>query len=1218
MKKTWPGFLLFYIAAVFLIINPSPAAAAQENQSAQVKPMFSDVTSDNPNYVFASYLAKRGIMIGFSDGSFHPDEGLTRAQAAVLIDKAAGLSVPAASASSFKDVPGSHWAVNYISVAEKAGYLKGFSDGGFHPDEKLTRAQAISLVMRLSSQKERASLPVFQDMSQKHWAAADMATALELKMIGSDGQKINPDIPATRAGVARALATLLTKDPGLSQVGLSGLVKGIEGNVTLTRGGADRALTVGDSILEGDIIKTSQGGKANLVYPDGSSILIEENTRLAVTSSKGRSYIKQDGTPAIAVEFLDMDVKEGIIFGALAARRGGDGNDTTGKQQALAGVFASRDSFRQLAAAQNAQSQPWYKTAQSKRVKMKVDMPWGVAAVRGTFFMITVNKDGSCKISCLTGAVDVNGTNGSSVPLGDSQTSLITGQGNSPTQASAMDADEITAFAQEQSWLVQTAIQMDLNQEAAALDLVINVNQQNIDQVRTTVLEAIITALQATGVRLSDDVVRSLEQQLQQIDLRPIYDGRNIQGQIQPDGTADGRRDTTDSTRDSSDSRGNNDSSDSGSTTTTYTAAGTYGPADGEPFLTVQDAVVQAEGVVLRNMNVLGNLTVNKASVVLQNINIAGNLVMGTGIGNGDATLISVAVTGNTLIAGGGANSIHMANCTISTITVDKADNSVRIVVEGNTEVGTLTLDSGAILVETGLTGDGFSDIIASSEVPPGANIILAGEFDSLVINAPNLNISLESGIITDVLISSGAANTSLYLAGGTSVGTLTAHAAASITGTGGITSAVISVNGVEFETAPLSWSLGAGVTISIAGTDINFSGTISHECSVTGIAILSNVEFAGTNISGSISDVYVMLTIAPTISDFATWDLYSDASCETLIDGNSIDLTATTIVYIKVTAQDGYSCDIYKLTINRIDEDPVNTACNMLGIADLDDPSFAGDTIMGQVSGATDSLTITPTLSEGATFQIFSDEQCNNEVFNPVTIDAGTNVFYIKVTAEDGSTNQVYVLTIYRPSNSADVTSSAYTINVDSITAGSEDITTSVTVNTFLSNLAKDPEAAWKVVADGTLISTSVEFDSAAAKSGVSTIMFGDILAVKAGDGTINTYTIDVVLGDPVVGAGERPAAPAGLKINYACTGFTWGKYRYFAYDFADDRNAIAIVAFDNTDHVVGQWERSRGQSKYVTGYSIEIRNQLIKFSTNKGSGIPVSFADIILLPQP
>ncbi|MEN6326432.1 MAG: S-layer homology domain-containing protein, partial [Syntrophomonas sp.] len=419
MKRRKRG-LLFAALILLMIMSLAAAAAAAEQptgtntvKAEPVKNLFNDVKSTDHNALFINYLADLKIISGYPDGSYKAQEGLTRAQAAVILGKAAGLQTPAVSSSSFPDVKSDHWAAPSIAAAAKAGYLKGYPDGSFKPEEKLTRAQGIALVMRLSKQEKRDELPALKDMPKNHWAAADMATALNAGMIGlsQDKTQVNPEAIMTRGSLAGALGTLLTKDPGLYGKTLTGTIKDIKGEIKLTRNGSTTTLQNGAPISKGDTITAGANSTANLVYPDGSSVLIEEITELYIKESLGRACIKENGTSGIAVDNVDIELKKGTLFGALATKH----ENTPEKPQAQNGetLLASMNGLGYLA---DNQTPPWYQQAEAKKVKMKVDMPYGVAAIRGTYLLVTVTQDANgnitgCDVVCLTGDATVQGNN---------------------------------------------------------------------------------------------------------------------------------------------------------------------------------------------------------------------------------------------------------------------------------------------------------------------------------------------------------------------------------------------------------------------------------------------------------------------------------------------------------------------------------------------------------------------------------------------------------------------------------------------------------------------------------------------------------------------------------------------------------------------------------------------------------------------------------------
>ncbi len=112
--------------------------------------MFSDVPADDHARVIAS-LAHIGVVTGFPDGTFRPDEQMTRGQAALLVTRLMQLESDDAPAAPFKDIRGRHDA-SAISMLHARGIVTGFADGRFHPDATITRGQFARIIVHAHAQ----------------------------------------------------------------------------------------------------------------------------------------------------------------------------------------------------------------------------------------------------------------------------------------------------------------------------------------------------------------------------------------------------------------------------------------------------------------------------------------------------------------------------------------------------------------------------------------------------------------------------------------------------------------------------------------------------------------------------------------------------------------------------------------------------------------------------------------------------------------------------------------------------------------------------------------------------------------------------------------------------------------------------------------------------------------------------------------------------------
>lgn len=151
-------------------------------------------------------LATKNIIAGFPDGTFRPNEPVTRAQFATIISKAFSPTLQR-EAVDFKDVSRNFWAYQAIQTASRGGFVAGYPGGEFQPQQQIPRVQVlVSLAngLKLSSDNPSA-LSIYADASQiPSYATGPVAaaTARQLVVNYPTPSQLNPNRPATRAEVA--------------------------------------------------------------------------------------------------------------------------------------------------------------------------------------------------------------------------------------------------------------------------------------------------------------------------------------------------------------------------------------------------------------------------------------------------------------------------------------------------------------------------------------------------------------------------------------------------------------------------------------------------------------------------------------------------------------------------------------------------------------------------------------------------------------------------------------------------------------------------------------------------------------------------------------------------------------------------------------------------------------------------------------------------------
>ena len=92
-----------------------------------------------------STLSNAGIVTGYNDGTFRPNQPITRGEMAKIIANFANLNK---GTKSFTDLAG-HWSKSYVELAAGNGWIAGYPDGSFRPDQKITRAETVTMINRV-------------------------------------------------------------------------------------------------------------------------------------------------------------------------------------------------------------------------------------------------------------------------------------------------------------------------------------------------------------------------------------------------------------------------------------------------------------------------------------------------------------------------------------------------------------------------------------------------------------------------------------------------------------------------------------------------------------------------------------------------------------------------------------------------------------------------------------------------------------------------------------------------------------------------------------------------------------------------------------------------------------------------------------------------------------------------------------------------------------
>ena len=154
--------------------------------SGETDKSFTDVLPERWSYEHIMTAAEKGFFKGYAGGKFKPTKSITRAELATVLVRIAEANemVPTRDEdAAFSDVSEEMWCYQYITKAAKYGLVKGNPDGSFRPNDPVTRAEAVVMINRLLSRDYKTAEELktlncpFSDVTESYWAYGDIMEA---------------------------------------------------------------------------------------------------------------------------------------------------------------------------------------------------------------------------------------------------------------------------------------------------------------------------------------------------------------------------------------------------------------------------------------------------------------------------------------------------------------------------------------------------------------------------------------------------------------------------------------------------------------------------------------------------------------------------------------------------------------------------------------------------------------------------------------------------------------------------------------------------------------------------------------------------------------------------------------------------------------------------------------------------------------------------------
>ncbi len=298
--------------------------------------------------------AGKGIITGDDNHHFNPDDGITRAEFCAIINRVFGFT--AKSSTSFSDVSPEKWYAEQVSIAKNAGYVAGYGNNVFGPEDNITRQDAAKIlksVFELSNLQNKDVLSSFTDAGDISDYAKDAANIMVSwgYIQGTPDKSFEPGSKITRAETIaildRIVAELFTAQGTVS-------MQTIQGNVVVNKSGIeikdtiiDGNLYLAEGIGQGDVV-LSNGKVTGKTYVNGGEKGIHISSshlgEVAVRSKNGKARLVVSGTSEIhSVELLSaaaIELQAGAKIEKLTA--GPEAGNTTVSCNGKIGSFIAK------------------------------------------------------------------------------------------------------------------------------------------------------------------------------------------------------------------------------------------------------------------------------------------------------------------------------------------------------------------------------------------------------------------------------------------------------------------------------------------------------------------------------------------------------------------------------------------------------------------------------------------------------------------------------------------------------------------------------------------------------------------------------------------------------------------------------------------------------------------------------------------------------------
>ncbi len=271
-------------------------------------------------------LVALGVITGYPNGDFGPNDTITRAQFAAVVVRSLGYEAIAETAkgvTKFSDVAANYWGAGYINLAVSLGVIKGYGDGKFGPEDKVTFEQAVTMVVRALGQEflaeQKGGFPTGYLLQGKSIGFTDSvkgvagtaATRGIVAQLVDNAKDKNIYIPTTSTGGVQGHEK--TDDTFLSKLGMEPVKDVVVTKTPATGGDADKLTAIGKLTAGSTTITSGEFGVVAGTF-DIESVLGKKVTLWKQTTGDKKVVLAQvsAGTEVVVKSITSLTVSDGV------------------------------------------------------------------------------------------------------------------------------------------------------------------------------------------------------------------------------------------------------------------------------------------------------------------------------------------------------------------------------------------------------------------------------------------------------------------------------------------------------------------------------------------------------------------------------------------------------------------------------------------------------------------------------------------------------------------------------------------------------------------------------------------------------------------------------------------------------------------------------------------------------------------------------------------